>query len=132
MQDTDITAITEAFALVGAFSEGRTPRYHVTSEAEALKLQETGVANVRKVTGPPNEVGVESGVGSTETLNTAVSGETYAPKLVDAAPDYAGSPGGVLGLPEETQQQPVTTTKSAGTTKSPSTPATASKPRSNS
>jgi len=38
MQDTDITAITEAFTLVGAFSEGKTPRYQVTSEAEALKL----------------------------------------------------------------------------------------------
>lgn len=38
MQDSDITAITEAFALVSAFGQGKTPRYKVASEAEALKL----------------------------------------------------------------------------------------------
>jgi len=38
MQDTDIVAIRQAFALVGEFGEGKTPRYKVASEAEALKL----------------------------------------------------------------------------------------------
>ena len=38
MQDTDIDAIRQAFALVGEFGEGKTPRYKVASEAEALKL----------------------------------------------------------------------------------------------
>lgn len=38
MQDTDIDAITQAFALVGEFGQGKNPRYKVTSEAEALKL----------------------------------------------------------------------------------------------
>lgn len=38
MQDTDIDAVRQAFALVGEFGEGKSPRYQVTSEAEALKL----------------------------------------------------------------------------------------------
>ncbi len=38
MQDSDITAIANAFALVSEFGEGQNPRYKVASEAEALQL----------------------------------------------------------------------------------------------
>lgn len=38
MQDSDIAAIANAFALVSEFGEGQNPRYKVTSEAEALQL----------------------------------------------------------------------------------------------
>ncbi len=38
MQESDIAAIANAFALVSEFGEGQNPRYKVASEAEALQL----------------------------------------------------------------------------------------------
>ena len=38
MQESDIAAIANAFALVSEFGEGQNPRYKVASESEALQL----------------------------------------------------------------------------------------------
>lgn len=38
MQESDIAAIANAFALVSEFGAGQNPRYKVASEAEALQL----------------------------------------------------------------------------------------------
>ena len=77
-------------------------------EAEALKRLQGGVAGVRKFVDPRSEVATEVGVVADESLNTAVSGEGYSAKLVDAPKDYQGTASGDVASAET-----VSTTKSS-------------------
>lgn len=89
-------------------------------EAEALKRLQGGVAGVRKFVDLRSEPATEVGVVAGETLNTAVSGEGYSAKLVDAPKDYQGTASGELA---HAGQEPTTTTK----TTAPSARATSPK-----
>jgi hypothetical protein len=86
-------------------------------EYEAQKRLQSGVAGVRKFVAPDDEPSTEVGVGRTETLNTAVSGEDYSAELVDAEPDHFG-PAVIMPASDD-----VTSTATPGQTKSPAKPA---------
>ena len=88
-------------------------------EAEALKRLQGGVAGVRKTVDLRSEPATEVGVVASESLNTAVSGEGYSAKLVDAPKDYQGTASGDVDYAGKDQ-----TTTAAPTAKTPARPAT--------
>jgi hypothetical protein len=96
-------------------------------EAEAQKRLELGVADVRKTVGLKSEPATEVGVTDTETLNTAVSGEGYSAKLVDAPKDFQGTMTTELAhAGEEPTPTAKTTGASAKSTAAPKTTGTKS------
>lgn len=88
-------------------------------EAEALKRLQGGVAGVRKTVDLRSDPATEVGVAASESLNTAVSGEGYSAKLVDAPKDYQGTASGELA---HAGAEPTTTTKTTAPSARASTP----------
>jgi hypothetical protein len=91
-------------------------------EAEALKRLQGGVAGVRKFVDLRAEPSTAVGVAASESLNTAVSGESYSAKLVDVAPDYQGTASGDVAAGPGAE--PTTTTKTTAPSARASAPKT--------